>query len=89
MPGRTIAQIDDLIAHRESDLRALHEERRQVMKARNADVVAQFLSGKSFGDIADQAGLTYSTVQGICFKEGLTEKVRTAMGHRAAEQATA
>ncbi len=76
---RPVSEIDADIATTEAKLRALHEERRQTMRARIDVIVADFDAGMDIAEISEARKLGYSVVQGILYRAGRTEGGRTAI----------
>lgn len=73
---RTLDDIDRDIASTEARLRALHDERRGVGRSRNADIVAEFLGGKTVKAIAIDYCTTVSAIAGVLLRAGHTVKAR-------------
>ncbi|WP_319798300.1 hypothetical protein [Nitrobacter sp.] len=89
---RTTAEIDADIVSTEGRLRALHKERRDVAKARRAEICAAFISGVSIAELSTKYGLTYNSVQGLLWRAGHTiggrDKLRAMLRPHAAERAS-
>ena len=84
---REVAAIDAEIASTEARLRALHDERRGVGRSRNADIVAEFLAGKSVKAIAIDRGATVSAISGVLLRAGHTVKARKRVRQQLEHQA--
>ena len=76
---RTVSAIDADIATTEARLRRLHAERHQIIKSRSLVIIADFDGGMSVAEISELRKLGYSTVQGILWRAGRTERGRAAM----------
>jgi DNA-directed RNA polymerase specialized sigma24 family protein len=75
-------QIDRDIAETEERLRILREERDAIPRQRNGAIVSDFDAGMSFREISKARGLSYNTVQSVCFRAGRTLGGRTAIRRR-------
>lgn len=82
---RALSDIERDIAKVEARLADLHAERRKKLRIKNSDLIADFDRGMTTREIARARLMRYSTVQGILWRAGRTEKGRAAVRERIAQ----
>jgi len=79
---RSVAEIDRDIAQAQLLLRTLFAERRDAIRLKNDELIAEFDAGKDIAEISQERGLPYGSVQGVLYRAGRTQSGRIAISQR-------